>query len=136
MPENLNDAVPTMGYAITAYRRAGGDPKSKYWKNYTDAIVHFSQMHGPEAAKQLQEIAMHPSLQKGDLNRQLTSYSKAAIDSRQPVSPVIKNMLAMSYDGQNPLDKFQYAFDIPDEQQTTVAKQPELAEKLKTLLQK
>jgi hypothetical protein len=135
MPENINDAIPTMGYAITALRRAKGDQKSPYWKNYTDAIAHFTQMHGLAASKQLQEIAYKTAMNKGDLNDELTKFSKTAIDTKQDIHPIIKNMLAMAYDGQKPLEKVTYAFDLPD-QPIATDQPPQLQSKLAQLFKK
>lgn len=113
MSENLNDAVPAIGYAITALKRSKGDTKSPYWKNYSDAISHFSRVHGAEAGKQLQDIAYKTAMGGGDISSEMTRFSKNAIDSKQSYHPTIQNMLAMAYDGQKPLEKFQYGFDVP-----------------------
>lgn len=119
---NIIDAIPTMGYAITALKRSGGDQKSPYWKNYSDAIAHFTQTHGEEAAKQLQDIAYQTAITKGDLNDELTKFSKRSIDTKTPFLPVIQNMLAMAYDGQKPLERVTYGFDVPKSGPSTVEK--------------
>lgn len=135
MAENLNDAVPAIGYAITALKRSKGDQKSPYWKNYTDAIAHFTQVHGAEAGKQLQDIAYNTAMKGGDISSEITRFSKNAIDSKRTFHPTIQNMLAMAYEGQKPIEKFQYGFDLPSVTPAAAAT-ASLPEKLATLFKK
>lgn len=133
MPENINDAVPTIGYAITALKRSNGDTKSPYYQKYLEAVSHFTRVHGGEAGRQLQQVAYDTAVGKGDVGEELAKYSRGSIASGRKLHPTIQNVLFLASDGQKPLDKFDYGFDVPA---TPVATAPPLTDKLAALFKK
>jgi hypothetical protein len=133
MPENINDAVPTVGYAITALKRSNGDPKSPFYQKYVEAVSHFTKVHGDEAGRQLQQVAHDTAIGKGEVGEELAKYGRTSIASGRKLHPTIQNVLYLASDGQKPLDKFAYGFDTPA---TPVATAPPLTDKLAALFKK
>lgn len=112
---NETDAIPTMAYAISAYRKSGGDKGSDAYKSYSEAISAIARNYGSDTATEMQNVVNNVAVNNGDLNTSLKRYAKDTLSRKgATANKFIRNFLAVADQNENILSKFTYGFNLPD----------------------